>query len=240
MLTFQVTLAAACAIASIASGSIVPTTLAGSAHIAGYTTADGVDRDEYDLTNDLSVYGLSLDLAESATAATALSEATASSGTQLIPGGLRAFSTNYGRGSIGSQGGNAVGTSRTLMTIRFTSTSDDPITITGVLSGGQSDPGGRSYFGDGVVKLYNPAGGIVLRLNAMSTGSTVAEIIGSPMPGEWRLELEATAGAFDYGGGGFSGGWVTGAYDISVTSVPGPGPAALLAMAAPLAARRRR
>lgn len=239
-MTLQMAAMGALTLTSIAGGAIVPTSITGSAHVDGYTTATGFDRDEYNVTRDLSAFGLSVALAETAMAATALSEATADSGTQIVPEGFRAISTNYGRGTIGGQGSNAVGTSRTLMSIRFNAVSDDPIVITGRLDGGVSGFGGRSYFGDGVIVLYNPAGGVALRRNALSTGSTVAELIGDPMLGEWRLEIESVAGATDYGGGGFSGGWVTGSVDISITSVPGPGSATLLAAPLMLGLRRRR
>lgn len=101
-------------------------------------------------------------------------------------------------------------------------------------------PGGRSYFGDAIVELFNPLGTQILRRNALGTGSSLNESISPVMAGTYRMVVTTTASATDFGGGGFSGGEVTGWADFTVTAIPAPGAGALAAAGIVAAMRRRR
>lgn len=228
------------AVAGTAQGGLVVTSVTGTIRSFGNTIQSGFDSQDFDHTASIFAVGETATVIGEAESGTAHATASATATVAVVPQGFRTISIAHTEASTGSGGpaaGNAVGHATTDITVLFSLDAPGPIAVTGRFSG---VIGGRSYYGNGGLMLFNPAGTLVLRSSALAGGSSLDQVVAATMTGEYRLVFTASADAVDYGGGGFSGGIGTGSIDIIVSAVPGPGATTLVAFSLIAAARRRR
>lgn len=223
MLKTLIVIAAAGSALSVARADITITSVSGISHVDGEVLLQGFDPDVFDSTQQFMALDDIASVDEDAAIGLTTSRATASGSVTLFSSGFYASSASFASaGRHPTTGGSADALGRTDIAVLFSITTTGTLELSGGFSGGMG-PGGRSYFGDGLMVLYNPLGTAVLRRSYFATGGGFTATIPAPMPGTWRLDVTSTASAADYGGGGFSGGLVNSSANVAVVMVPAPG-----------------
>lgn len=227
------------ALAGPARADLVVSTVTGSVRANGSASARGYATQQYDDTRTFGALSIPLAVSGSAVSHFTESNAEATAVASPVSLGFNILTTNAGRAVLSPSDwpGAAIANGRSEVSITFLMTEAQPLRIAGrfTATGGV----GSGPYGDGSLALFNPSGVRILFLTGTITGTVVDESLLTE-PGLYRIDILSRIGIRDEGGGGFIGGSAVGGADLTITAVPGPGAAALLALAMPLAARRRR